>query len=241
MARWFDCGELSGLRGKAGVSTAALLPLALFDLDGTLVDSAADLAAAVNDVRAQLDMDAVPVSQVRGAISAGGRAIMAFGIPELSDAERDLRLDAFLGFYRDRIGRHGGLFPGIAQVLGQLEAAGSRWGVVTNKREDLARIVLDRLDLSARCAVLIGGDTLARCKPDPLPVVTACERLGVPPPQAAFVGDDARDIAAGRSAGTRSIAVRWGFNLPEDDPAGWGADIVVAVPADLLHAGVLAA
>ena len=176
---------------------------------------------------------------MRGAISAGARAILACGIPELPEAQRDARLDAFLACYRARIGRHGGLFDGIAPVLAQLEAAGSRWGVVTNKREDLARIVLDRLALSARCAVLIGGDTLARCKPDPLPVLTACERVGVLPSQAVFVGDDARDIAAGRGAGVRTIAVRWGFHLADDDPAGWAADAVVDTPADLLRDGVL--
>ncbi len=220
---------------------SSLVPLALFDLDGTLVDSAADLAAAVNDVRAPLALAPVPVAQVRGAISAGARAILACGIPELPEAERDARLDAFLHFYRARIGRHGGLFPGIAQVLARLEAAGSRWGVVTNKREDLARVVLDRLDLSPRCAVLIGGDTLARCKPDPLPVLTACERLGVPSSRAAFVGDDARDVAAGRGAGARTIAVRWGFHVAGDDPAGWGADAVVDTPADLLRDGALRA
>lgn len=214
---------------------SALVPLALFDLDGTLVDSAADLAAAVNDVRAALALQPVPVAQVRGAISVGARAILAQGIPELSDAERDAQLDAFLDFYRVHIGRHGGLFDGIAQVLAELEAAGSHWGVVTNKREDLARIVLDRLDLSTRCAVLIGGDTLPRCKPDPLPVVTACERVGVPPLQAVFVGDDARDVAAGRGAGTRTIAVRWGFHMGDDDPAAWGADAVLDAPADLLR------
>lgn len=218
-----------------------LVSLALFDLDGTLVDSSADLAAAVNEVRATLALAPVPVAQVRCAISAGARAILAHGIPELPEAQRDARLEAFLDFYRTGIGRHGGLFDGIAQVLAQLEAAGSRWGVVTNKREDLARIVLDRLALSARCAVLIGGDTLARCKPDPLPVVTACERVDVPPSHAVFVGDDARDIAAGRGAGTRTIAVRWGFHAGDDDPATWGADGVIDTPADLLREGMLRA
>lgn len=220
---------------------SALVPLALFDLDGTLVDSAADLAAAVNDVRALLTLATVPVAQVRGAISVGARAILASGIPEISDAEREARLDDFLDAYRARIGRHGGLFDGIAQVLEQLEAAGSRWGVVTNKREDLARIVMDRLDLSARCAVMIGGDTLPRCKPDPMPVLAACERVGMRPSQGVFAGDDARDIAAGRGAGMRTIAVRWGFHAADDEPAIWGADLVVDTPVDLLRQGALRA
>lgn len=218
---------------------STLVPLALFDLDGTLVDSAADLAAAVNDVRGSLALAPIPVAQVRGAISVGARAILASGIPECSEVERDARLDDFLDAYRIRIGRHGGLFDGIAPVLDQLETTGSRWGVVTNKREDLARIVLDRLDLSARCAVLIGGDTLSRCKPDPMPVVFACERVGVLPSRSIFAGDDARDIIAGRGAGVRTIAVRWGFHAADDDPAHWGADVVVDAPGDLLRHGAL--
>ncbi|MCX7555434.1 HAD-IA family hydrolase [Xanthomonadaceae bacterium JHOS43] len=217
----------------------SLRPLALFDLDGTLVDSAGDLTAAVNEVRAQLTLSPVSVAQVRGAISSGGRAILASGIPEVAEAERESRLDAFLAIYRDKIGYHGGLFTGIAEVLSHIEAAGSRWGVVTNKREDLARVVLERLGLAGRCSVLIGGDTLPRCKPDPLPVVTACEWLEVLPSRAVFIGDDARDVAAGSGAGARTIAVRWGFHPAGDDPGAWGADAVVDSASDLLAPGAL--
>ncbi len=218
------------------MSGDALLPAILFDLDGTLVDSAGDLTAAVNDVRADLGFAPVPVAQVREAISAGARAILARGLPELSERERETRIDALLESYRGHIGRHGGLFPGIAEVLARIETAGSRWGVVTNKREGLARIVLDRLDLASRSAVLIGGDTLARHKPDPLPVLAACAELGVTTRQAVFIGDDPRDVAAGRGAGTRVLAVRWGFHAAEDDPSGWGADAVLDAPAELLAA-----
>lgn len=220
---------------------AMIAPLVLFDLDGTLVDSVGDLTTALNDVRARFSLAPVALAQVRTAISSGARAILGQGLPELSDAEREAQRDVFLAFYRERIGESDRLFPGIAAVLAAIDEAGSRWGVVTNKREDLARRVVERLDLGARCAILIGGDTLARCKPDPLPVVTACQRLGVACDRSVFIGDDRRDIEAGRSAGTRTLAVRWGFHADVDDPAGWGADAVVDEPIHLLGAGVLSA
>lgn len=223
------------------MSGGRIAAVILFDLDGTLVDSAADLTAAVNDLRRDLGLAAVPVAQVRKAISLGARQILARGLPELPQARREAHVEALLETYRGHIGRHDGLFPGLAQVLAAIEAAGSRWGVVTNKREELARIVLERLDLSARCAVLIGGDTLARHKPDPLPVTTACEWLGVSPSAAVFVGDDPRDVAAGRGAGVRVVAVRWGYHADDDDPGTWGADAVVDTPGELLQACVLPA
>ena len=226
---------------QAAVAPASqIAPLVLFDLDGTLADSAIDLAAAVNDVRAGLALAAVPVEQVRTAISAGALAILTLGLPELSEAERRAQVESFLAHYIERIGHGGGLFDGIAELLTLIEDAGSRWGVVTNKREDLARRVIDRLGLRERCAVLIGGDTLARCKPDPLPVLTACERVGVEPQYSVFIGDDLRDVQAGRAAGCRTIAVRWGFHPADDDPARWGADLVVDAPEALLRAGALA-
>jgi phosphoglycolate phosphatase len=234
-----DGSDSVRLQSDAGDAVTKIAPLVLFDLDGTLVDSVGDLTAALNDLRARFSLAPVALAQVRTAISSGARAILGQGLPELSEAEREAQRDAFLGLYRERIGENDRLFSGIDQVLAAIEAAGSRWGVVTNKREDLARRVVERLDLDVRCAILIGGDTLARCKPDPLPVITACQRLGVPFAQAVFAGDDRRDIEAGRGAGTRTLAVRWGFHASADDPAGWGADAVVDEPIHLLRAGVL--
>lgn len=216
-----------------------IAPLVLFDLDGTLVDSVGDLTAALNDVRLRLGLAVVPQAQVRSAISRGARAILGDGLPEVPELEREAQREVFLACYRERIGENDRLFPGIAEVLDAIESCGSRWGIVTNKREDLARRVTQCLGLDRRSAILIGGDTLARCKPDPLPVTTACERLGVAPPLTVFVGDDRRDIEAGRGAGTRTLAVRWGFHSATDDPAGWGADAVVDQPLDLLGDGIL--
>ncbi len=223
------------------MNTTTLAPVILFDLDGTLVDSSGDLGAALNDVRADLDLPALPASRIRNVISGGARAILERGLPELDEHQRLDQVDALLLAYKGHIGGHSDLFPGIAEVLTNIERAGSRWGVVTNKREDLARTVLERLSLVSRSAILIGGDTLARHKPDPLPVQVACERMGVTPDRAVFIGDDPRDIAAGRGAGTRVIAVRWGFHIPETDPDTWGADAVVDSPDELMAACVLPA
>ena len=223
------------------MSGGKLAPAILFDLDGTLIDSSGDLGVALNEVRAGLGLAPIPTSQIRNTISGGARAILARGLPELGEEGRLAQGDALLEAYRIHIGRHSGLFPGISEVLSGIEQAGSRWGVVTNKREDLARLVLERLALDRRSAVLIGGDTLSRHKPDPLPVQVACERMGVRPEHAVYIGDDPRDIAAGRGAGTRVIAVRWGFHEPDNDPAGWGADAVLDRPGALLAACVLPA
>lgn len=217
-----------------------IAPVVLFDLDGTLVDSSGDLAAALNAVRASLGLAPIATAQIRSAISVGARAILSQGIPEQpAEALIASHLDAFFEHYLACLGTRDHLFDGIPEVLTAIEAQGSRWGIVSNKREDLARLVIERLGLDRRCAVLIGGNTLARSKPDPLPVVTACQRLGIEPSQAVFIGDDARDIEAGRAAGTGTVAVRWGFHADADDPACWGADFVLETPQQLLHSGAL--
>ncbi len=218
----------------------SIAPLVLFDLDGTLVDSSGDLAAAANAVRADLDMEPVPASQVRNAISGGSLTILAAAIPELTPDQRLPLVDAFLEEYRRNIGRYDVLFDGIAQVLDAIEAAGSRWGIVSNKRESLSRLVVERIGLAPRCAVLIGGDTTPRPKPDPLPLFTACARVGADPAQTVFVGDDLRDVLAGRAAACATVAAAWGFQPAQTDYAAWNADRIARAPLDLLQSGALA-
>jgi len=222
------------------MNAPAFAPLVLFDLDGTLVDSSGDLTAAANQLRADLDLEPIPAAQVRNAISGGTLAILAASFPELSEDQREPLAEAYIEAYRDQIGRNNVLFDGIEQVLETLEAAGVRWGIVSNKRESLAQLVIERMGLSSRCAVLIGGDTTPRSKPDPLPVLTACERLGVDPQAAVFVGDDLRDVQAGRAAGCSTVAVAWGFQPADTDYESYGADWVALAPHELLLPGVLA-
>jgi phosphoglycolate phosphatase len=121
-------------------------------------------------------------------------------------------------------------------MLAALEADGAAWGIVTNKPEYLAREILPQLGWEARCAVLIGGDTLAEKKPHPLPLLVAAERMGFATGQCVYVGDDERDIQAARAATMPSIVALWGYRQDHEDPSAWGADKMLAVPADLLDA-----
>lgn len=220
-------------------STAPIAAVVLFDLDGTLVDSVGDLAAAVQQVADELGRPPVSVDTVRPAVSRGGRGMLAAAFPDLSDAQREPLLATFLAHYARSIARHTAPFDGIAEVLARIEASGSRWGIVTNKSEALARQLIDALGLSSRCAVLIGGDTLAARKPDPLQLQVACERLGIDCAQAVYVGDDQRDVAAARAAGMRSVAAAWGYRDAADDIDAWGADAILAAPHDLLAPGAM--
>ncbi len=208
-------------------------PVALFDLDGTLLDSAPDMLAAINAMRAGRDVGPMLLDDLRPQVSKGARAMLSVAFPEWDAEERERHVPAFLDAYEQELGRHGGAFDGIEAMLAELEGAGSRWGIVTNKPEYLARQLMPVLGWESRCAVLIGGDTLPVRKPDPLPLVVAAERLGVAPRACAYVGDDERDIVAARAAGMPSVVALWGYRLSEDDPIAWRGDVLVERPADL--------
>ena len=205
----------------------------LFDLDGTLVDTAPDLCNAVNHVLAGLGRAAVPLARLREVVSKGGRAMLAVALPDLDDAARDALLPPFLARYAEALAVESEPFTGVPALLDALDARGVRWGIVTNKPEALAAGVVAGMGWVARCAVLVGGDTLPLRKPDPAPLHLACERLGIDPAQCLYVGDDERDGQAARAGGLPSAAALWGYRLPGEDPLQWGADHAAAVPADL--------
>ena len=205
----------------------------LFDLDGTLVDTAPDLCNAVNHVLAGLGRAAVPLARLREVVSKGGRAMLAVALPDLDDAARDELLPPFLARYAEALAVESEPFTGVPALLDALDARGVRWGIVTNKPEALAAGVVAGMGWVARCAVLVGGDTLPLRKPDPAPLHLACERLGIDPARCLYVGDDERDVQAARAAGMPSAAALWGYRLPGEDPLQWGADHAAAVPADL--------
>ncbi|MGV8960450.1 MAG: phosphoglycolate phosphatase [Stenotrophomonas sp.] len=216
---------------------AAFPPAVLFDLDGTLLDSAPDLLAAANAMLAARSRAPLTLAQLRPVVSKGSRAMLAVAFPELDEEGCSALVPEFLGGYEALIGRHAVLFDGVADMLLALEQAGSPWGIVTNKPEYLARLILPQLGWEQRCAVLIGGDTLAERKPHPLPLLVAAQRIGFAPGQCAYVGDDERDIVAARAAGMPSVAALWGYRLDHDDPQCWQADRMVAEPAQLQHPG----
>lgn len=214
----------------------ALFPRAvLFDLDGTLLDSAPDMLATANRLRDAKGLQPMTLAQLRPHVSKGSRAMLAAAFPQLDASAREAMVPLFLETYLQELGRHSVLFDDIETLLAALEADGAAWGIVTNKPEYLAREILPQLGWESRCAVLIGGDTLAEKKPHPLPLRVAAERMGFAVGDCVYVGDDERDIVAARAAGMPSIAALWGYRQDHEQPTEWGADSVLGFPGDLLN------
>jgi phosphoglycolate phosphatase len=206
----------------------------LFDLDGTLADTAPDMARTVNLLRDRRGLQHVPLAQVRPHVSKGARGMIcsAFEItPEHPDFAA-LR-EEFLDAYGDNLCVDTRLFPGMEDLLGEIEARGIAWGVVTNKFERFARPLIDGLGLGARAAIVVGGDTCPRAKPYPDPLLFAAHHLAVAPAEALYVGDDQRDVEAARAAGMPVLAAGYGY-LGDGPPVeAWGADGVVASAAGI--------
>ena len=209
----------------------------LFDMDGTLLDTAPDFIAVIQSMRADRGLPAVDEKTVRDVVSGGARAMVAsaFEVDPLSDEFDPLRLD-FLDRYQDHCAIHSHLFEGMEELLADLERARLTWGVVTNKPVRYAEPIMQALGLAKRSAVLVCPDHVTYSKPDPEPVLLACKQINIEPQAVIFVGDDRRDIDSGRAAGTKTAAVRYGYIHPEDNPAHWGADLVVDHPLELRDA-----
>ena len=208
----------------------------LFDLDGTLVDSAPDFIAVINRMRAERGRTPMDLADLRPVVSKGARAMLGAGFPDIAVEQRESWVREFLDLYERELGLHGRPFEGVEAMLAALEAAGTRWGIVTNKPEYLARKLLPLLGWEARCAVLVGGDSLPVRKPDPLPLRHAAEAIGIEAAACAYVGDDERDIIAARAAGMPSVVALWGYRLHEDDPFAWQGDVLVHAPVELCDA-----
>lgn len=206
----------------------------LFDLDGTLADTAPDLVAPILAMRAERGLPPMSFSDLRPFASMGARGLIGkgFGIAKESPEFPPLR-DEFLARYEANICVETRLFPGIAQALDNIEAQGLRWGVVSNKIERYVRLLCAALKLDERASCLVGGDSTPTPKPDPAPLLLGARQSGLAPAQCIYVGDDLRDVQAGAAAGMRTVAAAYGYNGPEDPPADWGADFIVA------HAGEL--
>ncbi len=210
----------------------------LFDLDGTLLDSAPDLYLALCRLCDERKLPRPAYETVRAVVSRGARAVLRAGMPQAEATLIEQLMPRFLVLYADIMGNDSQPFPGIPDLLVTLERSGVPWGIVTNKAGFLALPLLERLGLAARAAAIVCGDTLEQRKPDPAPVRLACTRAGMDPASAVYVGDDLRDVQAGRSAGLSTVAVSWGY-LDGGDPHAWGADIVVdQVPALAAWLGV---
>ena len=207
----------------------------LFDLDGTLLDTAPDLCRALNRALADARLPGISLSELRPWVSRGDRAMIqrAIGAEQWSDTWAPLH-QGLLDHYRAGIAAETRLFPGMAELIADLEARGLPWGVVTNKPAHLTEPLLEALALRQRCACVVSGDTVARPKPAPDPLWHACEALGIDPAQCLYVGDAERDIASGLAAGTHTLIAGYGYLHPEDTPDTWGAQGCIDQPSEVL-------
>ncbi len=207
----------------------------LFDLDGTLVDSAPDLSGAANDMRLARGLPAMPYESFRPLVGSGARGMVgaAFGVGPDEPEFAPLR-DEFLTRYEQRMTRETTVFANIWPLLTALEALAIPWGIVTNKAMHFTDPLIRALRLHARAAVVVAGDSTPHAKPHPAPLIEAARRIGVEPRHCAYVGDDLRDVQAGRSAGMTTVAVRWGYLGLGDLIEAWGADHIADSPADVL-------
>jgi 2-phosphoglycolate phosphatase len=207
----------------------------LFDLDGTLIDSAPDLAGACNDMRIDRGLEPLPYETLRCMVGSGARGMVDIGFGVLPDDPRYLPLrDEFLARYEARMTQETRVFPEALPVLDRLRERDLAWGIVTNKAMRFAEPLVAWLDFGGAVPVLVCGDSTPHAKPHPAPLLEAARRLGVAAADCAYVGDDRRDVDAGRAAGMRTVAAAWGY-LGRGEPAtAWGADVVLSRPADLL-------
>lgn len=205
----------------------------LFDLDGTFADTAPDLGRAINTMRAARGLSPVPLADTRRVTSMGARGLLSVGFGIGPDhADYAAMRGEFLDLYEKNLCCDSTLFPGIAELVDHLEHHGIVWGIVTNKAERFAKPLLQQLGYASRAACIIGGDTTGHMKPHPAPLLAAAAIIGIAPADCHYVGDDLRDIEAGRAAGMRTIAVRFGY-LNGSNPDEWGADSVVSSPEEI--------
>ncbi len=219
------------------IATRKFPQLVLFDLDGTLLDSAPDMLATVNRMRATRGQGPMPLSELRPHVSRGSRAMSAAAFPELGGDVSPVMIREFLDLYEQELGRNSMLFEGVAELLEAIEADGTRWGIITNKPEYLAKQIMPQLGWESRCAILIGGDTLPQRKPHPLPLLHAAEVLGESIDDCIYVGDDQRDIDAARAAGMRSVVALWGYRGDDEQPQAWGGNAMAATVHAMLEDG----
>ena len=207
----------------------------LFDLDGTLADTAPDLAFALNTLREERGLTALPFAQIRDHVSHGSYRLISLGfdIDELAPMFAALR-ERLLEVYADNLARETCLFDGMQTVLDTLDARGIPWGIVTNKPAFLTEPLLAALALAPRTRAVISGDSLAKRKPHPEPLLEAAVLTDTPPQNCIYVGDARGDITAARAAGMTPVIASYGYIGADDDPSGWGAAGAIAHPLEIL-------
>lgn len=208
----------------------------LFDLDGTLLDSAADLGLAANLVREDLGMAPLPLADYRPQASNGARGLLRIALDITPEhADYDTHKASFLRHYEANLTTLTRMFPGVPELLAAIEAAGLPWGVITNKAGWLARPVMAGTGLAARAACLVAGDSTPNPKPAPDGLLLAAREIGVAVTDCIYVGDDQRDIVAGKAAGMRTVAAGWGYLGANPDLPSWQADAITMTPEALIE------
>jgi phosphoglycolate phosphatase len=206
----------------------------LFDLDGTLLDTAPDLVQALNRVRSEQGREPLPFALARAQVSHGSSGLIRLGFPDLSgEPLENLRL-RLLDHYSQQLSAGTRLFEGCRQVLDALAARGLAWGIVTNKPGFLTAPLLIELGLDAEAGCVVSGDTLPQRKPHPAPLLHAAAQLALQPADCVYVGDAERDVQASRAAGMPVLVARYGYLGPQDDPVGWGPDALIEGPAGII-------
>lgn len=207
----------------------------LFDLDGTLLDTAPDLANAVNQIRLKRDLPALALETLRPHAGFGSKALLKVGMnAEDHHSNYPTLLTEFLHNYQACSMQSTQFFPGIESMLNHLDEKNIRWGIVTNKPERFTTPIIQALKLDQRAACVISGDTLSRRKPDPDQILHACELLKINPSETIYVGDTHIDVKAAKAAGTRALVVLYGYQSPDENPHDWQADGYLHQPGELM-------
>jgi 2-phosphoglycolate phosphatase len=214
---------------------APTLRAVLFDLDGTLLDTAPDMVGALNELRREKLLDPLPYEQVRGSVSHGAARVVRSGFADADPETLAALQRRFLEIYRGALSRGTRLFPGMDRVLETLSQRALKVGIVTNKAAWLTEPLLAELGLRARFGCVVSGDTVAERKPHPMPLLHAAELLEVAPEECIYVGDAQRDVQAAHAAGMPALVANYGYLLPDEDTAAWGGDSYLNEPLDLLQ------
>lgn len=212
-----------------------MIKAVLFDFDGTLADTAPDLGHALNRQRIARGLPELSIAQIRPQASAGSRGLLGLGFnikPE--DKDYEAMRDEFLNFYTQRLCHDTCLFPGVEELLDQLEMLNLPWGIVTNKPARFAYPLIQMLGLAQRVACVICGDEIANTKPHPEPLLTASNKIATPPAECIYLGDDIRDVQASLAAGMQPVVARYGYLGNDQPPETWGARHLIDHPKELL-------
>lgn len=207
--------------------------LVLFDLDGTLVDTAPDMVATLQEMQSDHGYDPIDYALGRSNVSNGAMGLLRVGFPDIDEGGRVTLVGEYVERYAERLCELTTIFAGLETLLDRLDAVGCPWGVVTNKPEHLTNPLLEQLGLAERSICAVSGDTLSVRKPEPGPLLLGCDIAGVDAYRSIYIGDAARDIEAGLRAGSATIAAAYGYITEDDDPREWGADIIAVDTQEL--------